>query len=100
MNAAMQVNSNTLSRRLAFIAFSPTGGSREYHKKELVFWFQGIGPQLKFSAIAPGSGRRPGEARTGSAREPPSIALQAGGPVEAQHDDDVVGQHRCFDLAP
>src|SRR5215470_8354856 len=45
-------------------------------------------------------GRRPGEARPRPAGESPAVALQPRGLVEAQHNDDLFGKHRCLDLAP
>src|SRR5262245_16756768 len=45
-------------------------------------------------------GRRPGEARPRPAGEPAAVALQPRGLVEAQHNDDLFGKHRCLDLAP
>ena len=45
-------------------------------------------------------GRRPGEAPPRPAGESPAVALQPRGLVEAQHNDDLFGKHRCLDLAP
>ena len=45
-------------------------------------------------------GRRPGEARPRPAGESPAVTLQPRGLVEAQHNDDLFGKHRCLDLAP
>src|SRR5262249_8240399 len=44
------------------------------------------------------SGQRPGKARRRPTGEPPAVTLQAGGLVEL-HDDDLVRQHRRFDLS-
>src|SRR5262245_47007467 len=45
-------------------------------------------------------GRRVGEPRARPPGEPSAIALQPRGLVEAQHNDDLFGKHRCLDLAP
>ena len=38
--------------------------------------------------------------RRSPAGEPAAVALQPRGLVEAQHNDDLFGKHRCLDLAP
>ena len=45
------------------------------------------------------SGRRPSEAPAWPSGEPPAVALQPRGAIQAEEDDDLIGQHRDLDLA-
>jgi len=45
------------------------------------------------------SGRRPSEAPAWPSGEPPAVALQPRGAIQAEEDDGLIGQHRDLDLA-